>query len=101
MKIFLNGTEMKFAEGGYKYVFMKPYQHFKENTINKENGDKMHFEIYDNGVQIRTLFTKEEVATIINREIAIDTLNNKIYILEEGNEVRSNPDGSVEITLRP
>jgi hypothetical protein len=97
MKVFLNGTEMKFAEGGYKYVFMKPYQQFKENTVNKENGDKMHIEFYDNGVQIRTLVTKEEVATIINREVAIDTLNNKIYILEEGNKVRSNPDGSVEV----
>ncbi len=97
MKVFLNGTEMQFAEGGYKYVFMKPYQQFKENTIDKPNGDKMHIEFYDNGVQIRTLITKEEVATIINRNIAIDTLNHKIYILEEGNEVRSNPDGSVEI----
>jgi hypothetical protein len=99
MKVFLNGTEMKFAEGGYKYVFMKPYQQFKENTIDKPNGDKMHIEFYDNGVQIRTLVTKEEVATIINREVAIDTKNNKIYILEEGNEVKSNPDGSVEIVI--
>lgn len=97
MKIFLNGTEMKFAEGGYKYVFMKPPQHFQEKTIDKDNGDKMHIEFYDNGVQIRTLVTKEEVATIINREVAIDTLNNKIYILEEGNEAKINPDGSVDI----
>ena len=58
---------------------------------------KMHIEFYDNGVQIRTLMTKSEVATIVNREIAIDTLNNKIYILEEGNEARTNPDGSVDI----
>ena len=97
MKVFLNGTEMQFAEGGYKYVFMKPFQQFKENTIDKPNGDKMHIEFYDNGVQIRTLITKEEVATIINREIAIDKLNHKVYILEEGDQARSNPDGSIEI----
>ncbi|MDD4172352.1 MAG: hypothetical protein PHQ94_08950 [Syntrophomonas sp.] len=97
MKIFLNGVEMQFVEGGYKYVFMKPYGQFQEKSINKDNGDKMHIEFYDNGVQIRTLITKEEVATIINREIAIDTLNHKIYILEEGNEARSNSDGSVDI----
>lgn len=97
MKIFLNGQEMQFAEGGYKYVFLKPYQQFQERTIDKPNGDKMHFEIYDNGVQIRTLITKEEVATIINRDIAVDTKNNQIYILEEGNEFKTNPDGSVEI----
>jgi hypothetical protein len=42
----------------------------------------MHIELYDNGVQIRTLLTSQEVNTIINREIAIDTVNNKIYILE-------------------
>jgi hypothetical protein len=97
MKIFLNGNEMQFAEGGYKYVFMKPCQNFQEKTIDKENGDKMQIEFYDNGVQIRTLFTKTEVTTIINRDIAIDTLNHKIYILEEGNEARTNPDGSVDI----
>ena len=97
MKVFLNGVEMKFAEGGYKYVFMKPFKQFQEKTIDKPNGDKMHLEIYDNGVQIRTLVTKDEVATIINREVAIDTLNNQIFILEEDNEARSNPDGSVEI----
>jgi len=97
VKVFLNGNEMQFAEGGYKYVFMKPYKHFQEKTLDKENGDKMHIEFYDNGIQIRTLVTKEEVATIINREVAIDTLNNKIFILEEGNEARKMPDGSVEI----
>lgn len=97
MKVYLNGQEMQFAEGGYKYVFMKPYQHFQEKTIDKPNGDKIHFEIYDNGVEIRTLVTKEEVATIINRDIAIDTKNNQIYILEAGNEARKNPDGSVDI----
>ena len=97
MKIFLNGNEMQFVEGGYKYVFMKPCQHFQEKTIDKTNGDKMHIEFYDNGVQIRTLITKEEVATIINRNVAIDTKNNQIYILEEGNEARTNPDGSVDI----
>jgi len=97
MKVFLNGQEMQFVEGGYKCVFMKPFQHFQEKTIDKENGDKMHLEFYDNGVQIRTLITKQEVATIINRDVAIDKLNNKVYILEEGNEARFNDDGSVDI----
>ena len=97
MKVFLNGVEMQFVDGGYKYVFMKPYEKFQEKTINKDNGDKMHLEIYDNGVQIRTLITKAEVATIVNREVAIDKVNNKIYILEEDNEVRINEDGSVEV----
>jgi len=97
MKVFLNGQEMQFVEGGYKYVFLKPYQHLQEKTIDKENGDKMHLEIYDNGVQIRTLVTKKEVATIINRDVAIDRVNNKVYILEEGNEARFNDDGSVDI----
>ena len=97
MKVFLNGVEMQFVDGGYKYVFMKPYKKFQEKTINKDNGDKMHLEIYDNGVQIRTLITKAEVATIVNREVAIDKVNNKIYILEEDNEVRINEDGSVEV----
>ncbi|MDD4775626.1 MAG: hypothetical protein PHG75_03870 [Syntrophomonas sp.] len=97
MKVFLNGQEMQFVEGGYKYVFLKPYQHLQEKTIDKENGDKMHLEFYDNGVQIRTLVTKKEVATIINRDVAIDRVNNKVYILEEGNEARFNDDGSVDI----
>lgn len=97
MKTYLNGIEMQFAEGGYKYIFMKPFRHFQEKTIDRENGAKMHIEFYDNGVQIRTLVTKEEVATLINREIAVDTLNHKIYILEEGNEFKSNPDGSIDI----
>lgn len=97
MKIFLNGQEMQFAEGGYKYVFIKPPKNFQEKTIEKPNGDKMHIEFYDNGVQIRTLITKEEVATIINRDIAIDTKNNQIYILEEGHQARTNPDGSVDL----
>ncbi len=97
MRVVLNGTDMQFAEGGYKYVFVKPYQKFTEKTVNKENGDKMHFELYDNGVQIRTLITKEEVNTIINREVAVDTVNQKIYILEADSQVRKNQDGSVEL----
>ncbi len=97
MKTFINGNEIKFIEGGYKYIFMKPFGQFQEKTIEKENGDKMLLEFYDNGVQIRTLMTKQEVATIVNREIAIDTVNNKIYILEEGNQAKFNPDGSVEV----
>jgi hypothetical protein len=88
---------MQFVEGGYKYVFVKPYQKFTEKTVNKDNGEKMHIELYDNGVQIRTLLTSKEVNTIINREVAIDTVNNKIYILEADSKVRKNEDGSVEL----
>ncbi len=88
---------MQFVEGGYKYIFEKPYQNFTEKTINKDNGDKMHIELYDNGVQIRTLLTSQEVNTIINREVAIDTVNNKIYILEIDSKVQKNEDGSVEL----
>lgn len=88
---------MQFVEGGYQYVFMKPYQKFTEKTVNKDNGDKMHIELYDNGVQIRTLLTSKEVNTIINREVAIDTVNNKIYILEVDSKVQKNEDGSVEM----
>ncbi|HPF20417.1 MAG TPA: hypothetical protein PLC88_03680 [Syntrophomonas sp.] len=96
-KVFLNGTEMQFVEGGYQYVFVKPYQKYTEKTVNKENGDKMHLELYDNGVQIRTLVTQQEVSTIINRDVAVDTVNNKIYILEPDSQVRKNEDGSVEL----
>jgi len=88
---------MQFVEGGYQYVFMKPYQKFTEKTINRDNSEKMHIELYDNGVQIRTLLTSQEVNTIINREVAIDTVNNKIYILEEDSKVQKNEDGSVEL----
>ncbi|CFX75550.1 Uncharacterized [Syntrophomonas zehnderi OL-4] len=95
--MFLNGTEMKFAEGGYKYVFMKPPKNVTEKTISKDNGDRMHIELYDNGVQIRTLITRQEVNTIINREVAIDTVSNKIYILEPDSQIKKNPDGSIEV----
>ena len=76
---------------------MKPYQKFTEKTVNRDNGQRMHFELYDNGVQIRTLISSQEVNTIINREVAIDTVNNIIYILEEDSKVKKNEDGSVEI----
>lgn len=97
MKVILNGNEMQFAEGGYKYVFMKPYEKFSEKTVNLKNGDRMHLEIYDNGVEMRTLISSEEVNTVINREVAIDTVNNKIYILEPDSQVKKNEDGSVEV----
>ncbi|MDD3269194.1 MAG: hypothetical protein PHX14_07725 [Syntrophomonadaceae bacterium] len=97
MKVFLNGQEMQFAEGGYEYIFMKPYEKHQHRIVERDNG-KLTLQIYDNGVQIRTLVTKEEVATLINRDVAIDTKNNKVYILEEGNKVSKNPDGSVEVS---
>lgn len=81
MKVTLNGISMEFAEGGYKYVFKEPFQRFTEDTIQKENGDRVHIELYDNGVQIRTLISKDEVATIINRDVEIDKINHKINIL--------------------
>jgi len=88
---------MQFVEGGYQYVFVKPYQKFTEKTINKDNGDKMHIELYDNGVQIRSLITSQEVNTIVNREVAVDIVNNKIYVLEADSKVQKNEDGSVEL----
>lgn len=97
MKVILNGNEMQYAEGGYKYVFLKPYEKFTEKTVNLKNGDRMHLEIYDNGVEMRTLISSEEVNTVINREVAIDIVNNKIYILEPESRVRKNEDGSVEV----
>ncbi|MDD2511405.1 MAG: hypothetical protein PHG94_09815 [Syntrophomonas sp.] len=96
MRIFLNGQEMQFAEGGYQYIFLKPYKHSQQETIPRESG-KLHIQLYDNGVQIRTLITNNEVSTLVNRNLAIDTKNQKIYILEEGSEYQKNPDGSVEI----
>lgn len=96
MRIFLNGQEMHFAEGGYQYVFLKPYKRSQQETIPRENG-KLHIQLYDNGVQIRTLITHDEVSTLVNRDLAIDTKNQKIYILEEGSRYKKNPDGSVEI----
>ncbi len=96
MKIFLNGNEMMFVEGGYEYVFMKPYIKHQHQTIKKENGE-LTLQLYDNGVQINTLATKEEVSTIINRDIAIDKKNKKVYILEEGNRVVEQEDGSITV----
>ncbi|MEA1961451.1 MAG: hypothetical protein U9N81_09310 [Bacillota bacterium] len=97
MKVTLNGMEMAYVEGGYKYIFLKPYRQFKEDTVTRDNGDRLHIELYDNGVQIRTLISKTEVATIINRDVAVDTKDNKIYILENENTFIKHPDGSIEI----
>lgn len=96
MRVFLNGQEMPFAEGGYKYVFIKPYdKHLREN-IKKAHGE-LHLQLYDNGVQIRTLVTPEEVSTLINREVAVDHRNNLVYILEADTRYQCKEDGSVEI----
>ncbi|MDO4541028.1 MAG: hypothetical protein Q4B48_08060 [Syntrophomonadaceae bacterium] len=97
MKVTLNRQEMEFAEGGYKYVFIKPYNRFVEDTVDRGNGRKMHLEVYDNGVEIRTMIDENEVATIINRDVAIDTKNHRIYILEADTRWRQNEDGSVDI----
>lgn len=99
MRTFLNGKEMEFSEGGYEYMFVKPYKRHTQDTMARENGDKLHIQIYDNGVQIRTLMGKTEVNTLINRDIAIDKVNHKVYILEPGNKAEYNPDGSVNIIL--
>ncbi|NLO22339.1 MAG: hypothetical protein GX119_10140 [Syntrophomonadaceae bacterium] len=96
MKVFLNGQEIEFAEGGYEYIFLKSYQKHHKETIKKGNGE-LTIQMYDNGVQIRTLVTKEEVATLINREVLIDRPNKKIYILEPDRQAIQKEDGSVEI----
>ncbi len=96
MKVFLNGEELEFAEGGYEYVFLKPYQRHNKETIKKANGE-LTIQMYDNGVQIRSLVTKEEVATLVNRDVMIDRPNKKIFILEPDSKVKQNEDGSVEI----
>ncbi len=96
MKVFLNGKEIEFAEGGYEYVFLKPYQKHNKEIVKKENGE-LTIQLYDNGVQIRTLVTKEEVATLVNRDVVIDRPGKKIYILESNSKVKQNEDGSVEI----
>ena len=96
LRVFLNGKEMPFVDGGYKYVFIKPYKKHGQERIKKAHGELL-LQIYDNGVQIRTLATAKEVSTIINREVAIDTKNNCIYILEADTKYQINEDGSVEI----
>ena len=35
MKVYLNGQEMAFQEGGYQYVFVKPYQKHIEDTVER------------------------------------------------------------------
>ena len=96
MRVFLNGQEMFFTEGGYEYIFMKPYTRHQHEVIKREHGE-ITIQLYDNGVQIRTLVTEDEVTTLINRDVAINTVNNKIYILEEDSKVRKSPDGSIEV----
>ena len=88
---------MRFREGGYKYVFMKPYQRSHSDVVKKKHGE-LTLQLYDNGVQIRTLVTAKETSTLINRDVAVDEVNNKIYILEPGNKVTHNPDGSISVT---
>ncbi|QGT99662.1 hypothetical protein SYNTR_1069 [Candidatus Syntrophocurvum alkaliphilum] len=97
MKTFLNGKEMQFVDGGYEYVFSKPYKRSNSETIEKGNGNKLYIQMYDNGVIIRTLIGEKEVNTLINRNVEIDTKNNKVYILEKDDEVKKHDDGSVEI----
>lgn len=96
VKVFLNGQEMKFQEGGYQYVFIKPYEKYTEDTVQRPVG-KMIIQMYDNGVQIRTLVTEREVNTIINRDVAVDEVNRKIYILEAGTQFRKESDGSISL----
>jgi hypothetical protein len=96
MKAYLNGQEMKFQEGGYQYVFAKPYQKYVEDNVERPQG-KMFLQMYDNGVQIRTLITDKEVNTIINRNVAIDEVNRKIYILEPDTQYVREDDGSIRL----
>lgn len=94
MQVYLNGKKMKFIDGGYEYVFMKPYQRHTQEEIPRPGG-KLLIQLYDNGVQIRTLKTEKEVSTLINREVEVDEINRKIYILEEGSQVIPQSDGSL------
>jgi hypothetical protein len=94
MKAYLNGQEMKFQEGGYQYVFVKPYKKYIEDTVKRPNG-KMFLQMYDNGVQIRTLITDKEINTIINRNVAVDEVNKKIYILEPDTQYIREEDGTI------
>ena len=38
MRVYLNGKEMPFKEGGYQYVFMKPYQRSQTEVIKRTTG---------------------------------------------------------------
>lgn len=96
MRVFLNGQEMEFVEGGYEYVFLKPYKRCVQDKIAKNN-QELYIQYYDNGVRIRTLVTPEEIATLINRDIAIDHINRKIYVLEDKNKVIRHDDGTIEV----
>ena len=96
MKVYLNGQEMAFQEGGYQYIFVKPYQKHVEDTVERPQG-KLHLQMYDNGVQIRTLVTEKEVNTIINRDIVVDQVNNKVYILEPDTQYVREDDGSIRL----
>lgn len=96
LKVYLNGQEVPFVDSGYEYVFIKPYEKHQHQVVKKEHGELI-LQLYDNGVQIRTLVTAKEVSTIINRDVAIDSVNKKIYILEQDTDVKENPDGSIEI----
>ncbi|NLB88568.1 MAG: hypothetical protein GX790_04990 [Syntrophomonadaceae bacterium] len=96
MKAYLNGKEMQFKDGGYKYVFIKPYKRHQSDTIKRSNGE-LHIQMYDNGVQIRTLVTKNEVSTLINRDVVVDTKNHQVYILEPDTKYIQHEDGSIEI----
>lgn len=96
MKVYLNGKVVPFHDGGYEYVFIKPYNRHQHQVVKRDNGE-LTLQLYDNGVQIRTLVTPKEVSTIVNRDVAIDTVNHKIYILEQDTEVQENSDGSITI----
>lgn len=89
---------MDFVDGGYEYVFIKPYKKHHVETVKRNNGE-LHIQLYDNGVQIRTLVTKKEVSTLINREVAVDRKNNKVYILEPETKYTENEDGSITINI--
>lgn len=96
MRVYLNGKEMDFVDGGYEYVFIKPYKRHQSETIKRKNGE-LHIQLYDNGVQIRTLVTDKEVSTLVNRDVAVDTKNNKVYILEPDTKYTQLEDGSIKL----
>lgn len=96
MQVFLNGKVMDFVDGGYEYVFIKPYDKHTSEKIKRSNGE-LYIQLYDNGVQIRTLVTSKEISTLVNREVVVDTKNHKVYILEADTKYSMHEDGTVEI----
>lgn len=42
MQVYLNGKKMKFIDGGYEYVFLKPYQRHTQEEIPRPGGSYLY-----------------------------------------------------------